>query len=80
MKQLEVLYFGSLRAQRGTGHEAIHTTAESPRALYLELSRQHGFSLPVERILFAVDDDYTEVDAPLPERGTLAIMPPLAGG
>ncbi|MDP0501522.1 MAG: MoaD/ThiS family protein [Verrucomicrobiota bacterium JB022] len=80
MKQLEVLYFGSLRAQRGVGSETLSTAAATPAALYADLAARHGFRLPVERVLFAVDDEYTAAGDPLPARGTLAIMPPLAGG
>lgn len=80
MKQLLVLYFGSLRAARGVGEETVTTEAATPAGIYRELADRHGFKLPAERILFALNDDYIAADAPLPQKGVLALMPPLAGG
>jgi molybdopterin converting factor small subunit len=79
-KTINVQYFALFREQRGKPSETVATSARDLRELYGELAKAHGFSLPVERVQVAVDDEFAEWDAAVPESGTVVFIPPVAGG
>lgn len=81
MPQVHVQYFAILREQRGTNEETLSTTAGTPGALYDELRRVHRFSLPVERIRAAVNDEFVPVGTTVLRDGDRVVfIPPVAGG
>jgi len=80
MISLQVQYFAILREQRGTTEERITTTAPTAEALYGELRARHGFTLPVERIRAAVNDDFVAPGTPLHDGDRVVFIPPVAGG
>lgn len=80
MKSIRVQYFAILREQRGLAHETLRTEAASPGALYEELRARHGFSLPVDRIRAAVNDEFVATDAALRDGDAVVFIPPVAGG
>ena len=73
-------YFAILREQRGLAAEKLETTAPTAAELYAELSARHRFSLPVDRLRVAVNDDFAPWTAPLKDGDTVAFIPPVAGG
>jgi molybdopterin converting factor subunit 1 len=79
-KQITVQYFALFREQRGMSSETVATSARNARELYAELQKAHGFSLPVERVQVAVNDDFAEWDAELNAGSTVVFIPPVAGG
>lgn len=80
VKNIRVEYFALFREQRGVQAETVTTAAGDLRALYAELAKAHGFSLPVERVRVAVDDEFVEWDAALRPDATVVFIPPVAGG
>ena len=80
MKCIQVQYFAVLREQAGFGEEKIETSADTTAALYRELCRRHGFTLPAEGLKVAVNDDFTAWDAPLEDGSRVVLIPPFAGG
>lgn len=80
MKQVRVQYFALLREQARRSEEFVATTAGTPAALYAELARRHGFTLPAERVRVAVNEEFGRWHAPLADRARVAFIPPIAGG
>lgn len=80
VKSIRVEYFALFREQRGIQAETLSTAAPDLRALYAELAKAHGFSLPVERVRVAVDDEFAEWDSAVPQDATVVFIPPVAGG
>ncbi|HVS51779.1 MAG TPA: MoaD/ThiS family protein [Opitutaceae bacterium] len=77
---VRVQYFAILREQRGLAEETLATGAATPAALYAELRARHGFTLPLERVRAAVNDEFAAADAPLREGDRVVFIPPVAGG
>jgi len=80
MKTVRVQYFALLREQRGRPDEECRTSAASPRELYEELRRRHGFSLPPERVRSAINDEFADAATALRDGDRIAFLPPVAGG
>jgi molybdopterin converting factor small subunit len=79
-KQVHVQYFALLREQSGLTSEVCETGARTPRELFSELSRRHSFSLPVERLAVAVNNEFSRWDSDLAEGDMVVFIPPVAGG
>lgn len=77
---IQVRYFASMREQRGVGSEALRTSAANPAALYKELARLHGFSLPPNYVRFAINGAFVDPTQALQEGDELCLIPPVAGG
>ncbi len=80
MKCIQVQYFAGLREQAGRGEEKIETSADTPAALYRELCRRHGFTLPAEGLKVAINDDFAAWNTPLKDGVRVVFIPPFAGG
>jgi molybdopterin converting factor subunit 1 len=80
VKNIRVEYFALFREQRGVQSETVATSARDLRELYAELAKAHGFSLPLERVRVAVDDEFAEWDAAVRQDATVVFIPPVAGG
>lgn len=80
MKQLNVLYFASLRDATGIGQEQVSTDAVTLQDLYLELQQRHGFALPVERLRVSVDGQFARWDDPARGGSEVVFIPPVSGG
>lgn len=80
MKQIHLRYFALLREERGVEQETLPTDAENPAALYEELRAIHGFSLPRERMMVVVNENYSGWEHPLQDGDTVVFIPPVAGG
>lgn len=80
MKEVTVIYFAQLAAQAGHAEEQRSTAAGSVAELFTELQREHAWSLPVERVRFARNDNFCPASEPFDEGDVLAIMPPMSGG
>jgi sulfur-carrier protein len=79
-KTIRVQYFALLRDQRGLADEKLSTAADTPAGLYAELRARHGFTLPVEQLRVAVNDEFARWDSTLNEGDALVFIPPVAGG
>lgn len=80
MISVHVSYFAILREQRGLIGEQLSTGAATPAALYEELRGRHGFTLPVDRVRAAVNDEFVDSAARLREGDRVVFIPPVAGG
>jgi molybdopterin converting factor small subunit len=80
MTSITIQYFAILREQRGLSEERLDTSADTPRALYEELSGQHGFTLDAARLKVVVNDAFANWDCALAEGDTVVFIPPVAGG
>ena len=78
--RIDVRYFALLRDERGLAEESLESAAATPLALYHELRVRHGFSLPSERLLVAIDDAFAAWDQKLVDGDTVVFLPPVAGG
>lgn len=80
MKTFSVEYFAILREQRGLGAETVNSSARTAGDLYEELRKQHGFTLPAERLRVAINGEFAAWTCPLTDGATLVFIPPVAGG
>lgn len=79
-KQVHVQYYALLRDERGVGAETLHTGAGTARELYDELRAKHGFSLTIDRLTLAVNDEFAAWDRLLDDKDQVVFIPPVAGG
>jgi sulfur-carrier protein len=81
---MDVLYFAWLRERVGKGRESIDSAAPTPRALIAELSaRSEGHALAfadLTSLRVALDQDLSDLDAPLAGVREVAFFPPMTGG
>jgi sulfur-carrier protein len=80
MTKVWVSYHAVLRERAGRTDEAVVTGAPTAAALYEELARRHGFSLPSGRVRIAVDGEFAARETPLRDDMRLVFIPPFAGG
>jgi len=79
-KTVHILYFASLREERGISEESLQTTAGTPLQLYQELRKCHGFTLEPRNLKIAINDEFQNWDTALNDRDQVAFLPPVAGG
>lgn len=80
MKKIHIEYYSLLREQAGKSRETVSTDAETADQLFAELSDAYGFTLPAKQLRVAVNDEFSEWNAPLCDGSTLVFIPPVAGG
>lgn len=78
--QVTIQYFAVLREERGLSSEFYETEAATLGDLYEELRNKHGFSLPVESLRVALNDEFSSWESLLPESAEVVFIPPVAGG
>lgn len=81
---IEVLYFAWLRERIGERSEQIETNANSVSGLVEELrgrSEAHALAFSdMTAVRVALDQELTEMDAPLAGVREVAFFPPMTGG
>lgn len=80
MRTIQLLYFAQLSAQAGRSEESIETDAATVGELYTSRATQYNWSLPLERVRFARNDEFCSADEPFNAGDVIAIMPPMSGG
>ena len=80
MSTIEVQYYAVLREQAGVSRERVVTTATTPAALYEELRARHGLTLGSAQLRVAIDGEFADWQAPLPDGAKVVFIPPVAGG
>jgi molybdopterin converting factor subunit 1 len=80
MITVHIQYFAILREQRGLARELLATTATTAAELYEELRARHSFSLPVDRVRAAINEEFVAWATPLRDGQTVVFIPPVAGG
>ena len=81
---LNVLYFAWLRERIGLPSEAVETEAGTVAGLVEELrGREERYALAfsdLSAVRVAVDQELTDIDAPLDGAREVAFFPPMTGG
>ncbi len=81
---IDVLYFAWVRERIGLPRESIETTAPTVAALVEELkAREDRYAAAfadLSAIRVAVDQELTDIDAPLTGAREVAFFPPMTGG
>jgi molybdopterin synthase sulfur carrier subunit len=78
--KVRLLYFASLADRAGRSEEDRETSARTPRELYGEAARTHGFAFSPDRIRVAVNGALVAWDATLSEGDVVVFLPPVSGG
>jgi molybdopterin synthase sulfur carrier subunit len=77
---INVRYFALLREEAGVTEETLTVPCQTYGELYEHLKVKHNFSLPLEMIQVAVDDEFSAVNIPLKDGARVVFIPPVAGG
>lgn len=81
---IDVLYFAWVRERIGLPRERVETTAPTVAALVAELSaREERYAAAfadLSAIRVALDQELTDMDAPLQGVREVAFFPPMTGG
>ena len=80
MMRVSVTYFAILREQRGLAQETLGAEGKTLRDLFRHLRARHGFSLDETRVRVALNEQFADWDAPVPDGGRVAFLPPASGG
>ncbi len=80
MNQINIEYFAILREQAGVRDEALQTDAVTVAQLYEQLQARHGFVATPATLKVAINDEFSDWDAPLKHNDTVVFIPPVAGG
>ena len=80
MKQIKILYFASLREQRGVSSEVIKTECHTALELWKEISRAHHLHMSLDILKVAANEEYVEFNYPLQDGDQIVFIPPVAGG
>lgn len=79
-KDLEIRYYALLREQSGTSSETVQTTATTASDLYQELAQRHSFSLRMDQLKLAVNDQFANWNTQIQNKDVVVFIPPVAGG
>lgn len=79
---ITVLFFASLAEAVGTRELSLaHLSGDTVASVRDRLIAVHPqVSEFTETLLYAVDEEYADEDAPVPAGATLALIPPVSGG
>jgi len=78
---LTVLYFAAARERAGTAQEPVEWEGGSVRQLLERLASRHPDLRPLlPHLRVAVNQEFQSLDAPVPDRAEVALVPPVAGG
>jgi molybdopterin-guanine dinucleotide biosynthesis protein A len=79
-REIRVQYFALLREQARCAHETLVTRADTPRALFAELTARHAFTLGPDMLKVAVNSEFADWARPLNAGDSVVFIPPVAGG
>ena len=80
MVSISVRYFALLREQAGLETEKLSVACETYGELYSYLKDKYAFTIPLEMIQVAVNDEFSQLEKPLSENAQVVFIPPVAGG
>jgi molybdopterin converting factor subunit 1 len=78
--QLKIHYYALMREQAGRSEETLDTVAATPSDLYRELLARYGFTLSLEQLKVAVNNEFSDWSRRLKEGDAVVFIPPVAGG
>lgn len=79
-KTVTVEYCGPLREEAGKGSEDVETASATAAGLWEELRMSKNFSLDLDALKLAINDEFQPWTHPLQNGDRLALFPPFAGG
>jgi molybdopterin converting factor subunit 1 len=78
---LTVLYFAAARERAGTAQETVEWAGGAVRQLLEQLASRHPELRPLlPHLRVAVNQEFQSLDAAVPDRAEVALVPPVAGG
>jgi molybdopterin-guanine dinucleotide biosynthesis protein A len=80
LKTIVVEFCGPLREEAGARAEEIRTRAATAAGLWEELRMARDFSLGIDAVRIAINDEFQPWTTALRDRDRLALFPPFAGG
>jgi len=80
MKLVNIEYYALLRDQAKVDQEKLETNCETLGELYIFLMEKYNFTLPLEMIQVACNDEFSTHDSELNSGDKIVFIPPVAGG
>lgn len=80
MKSVNIQYFALLREQAKTEQEQLDMDCRTYGDVYKLLQEKHGFTLPLEIIQVAVNDEFAPLSQEVLDGAKIVFIPPVAGG
>ncbi len=80
MNEIKILYFASLREQRGLSSESIKTECRTALELWKSISLEHKLEMNLEILKVAANDEYVDFNYHLKNGDQIVFIPPVAGG
>ncbi len=77
---IKVQYYAIFREQAGKSEELLKTLSGTAEELYYELQNKYNFSLAIELVKVAINNEYAPLDQELKEKDEILFIAPLAGG
>ena len=78
--KIKVKYFAALREIAGKSEEVINTKSHLVSDLFYELSNKYKFTMDIDLLKVAVNEEYSTFDYELTDLDTIVFIPPVAGG
>lgn len=79
-KTVTLEFFAMLRDQAGCSTKAHTTRAATAAGLWDEVRLLHKFSIDLDAVMVAINDEFSKWNHPLEDQDRVAFMPPFAGG
>ncbi len=73
-------YYAMLREQSGLDTENLKLPAGTARDVYEHVAAQHNFTLGVDSLRVAVNDEFTDWDHVIEDGDKIVFIPPVSGG
>lgn len=80
MNEIKILYFASLREQRGLSSENIKTDCQTALELWKSLAEEHKLKMELNFLKVAVNEEYVDFSYQLQNGDQIVFIPPVAGG
>ena len=80
IKKISIQYFAILREEAGLSTETIESDAVDLAGLFRERSMCHNFSLSIDRLKVALNDEFCDWSRSFEENDRVVFIPPVAGG
>jgi len=80
VKSIDIQYYAILREKSGLSHETLQTSASTATQLYQELQKRFGFSLPINVVKVAINNEFAAWNTEIRPGDKVAFIPPVAGG
>ncbi len=80
MPSVNIKYYALLREEARISQEDAEVSCQTYADLYTLLKEKYHFSLPLEMIQVAVNDEFIDLSANITPGARIVFIPPVAGG